>query len=67
MNQAASGGNVINREVLAAIMAAVQNFLEEESLSLAAPDGRLSSWRLAGRGAAHRLTFAATGSWRGVG
>jgi hypothetical protein len=67
LTQAASGADGISSEVMAAIMAAVQSFLDEESLSLAATDGRLSSWRLAARGAAQTVTFGASGSWRGVG
>ena len=68
MNQAASGPDAISSEVMAAVMAAVQGFLEEESLSFAAPDERLSSWRLSSRGRERILTLGASGgSWRGVG
>ncbi len=67
MTQAASDAEGINDEVLAAVMAAVQHFLEEESLSLAAPDGRLNFWRLAVRDAAHSSNPGASGSWRGIG
>ena len=67
MTQVAPGAEGISSELLAAVMAAVQSFLEEESLYLAAPDERLSSWRLAARGTAQRMTFGASGSWRGIG
>ena len=67
MTQAASDAEGINDDVLAAVMAAVQHFLEEESLSPAAPDGRLNSWRLAARDNAHSSSPGASGSWRGIG
>lgn len=67
MTQAASGADAVGTEVMAAVMAAVQGFLEGESLSLAAPYERLSSWRLSARGTARRVTFGAKGSWRDVG
>ncbi len=67
MTQAASGGDAISSEVMAAVMAAVQGFLEEESLSLAAPDERLNSWRLSARGTVRTSAFGASGSWRDVG
>ena len=51
----------------AELVTAVQHFLEEESLSLAAPDGRLNSWRLAARDNAHSSSPGASGSWRGIG
>ena len=66
MTRAAPGADAINSEVMAAVMAAVQDFLEEESQSFAVPDERLSSWRLSVRGAARELTFGTSGSWRGV-
>ena len=66
MTQGASGADGINGEVLAAVMAAVQNFLEEEGLSVAVPDYRVSRWRLAARADNQRLTFGFAGSWRGA-
>ena len=66
MTRAASGGDAIDAEVMAAVMAAVQSFLEEESLSVAAPDNRVSRWRLAVRAHEQRLAFGSTGAWRGA-
>ena len=66
MTQAASGADAVSSEVMAAVMAAVQGFLGEESLAFAAPDERLSSWRLAGRGRVRMLALDKSGSWRGV-
>ena len=66
MTQAASGADAISSEVMAAVMAAVQGFLEEESLTFAEPDERLSSWRLAGRGRVRMSTLDTSSSWRGV-
>ena len=66
MTQAASGAEGINGEVLAAVMAAVQSFLEEEGLSSAVPDNRISRWKLAVRADNRRLTFELAGAWRGA-
>ena len=67
MTRAASGADAVSNDVMAAVMAAVQGFLEEESQSFAAPDERLNSWRLSARGTARILTLGSKGSWRGVG
>ena len=66
MTQVAPGVEGISSELLAAVMAAVQSFMEEEGLSVAVPDNRVSRWRLVVRNHDQRLTFGLAGAWRGA-